>query len=357
MASETIVEVLKLQARICAAMGSPFSAALLERAAEAAAQGAAPMADLFAPWAEASRESLLADAVALRWLGATHDLALCGEDAAVSNAWPSPERPVDADGAWAALQPAMRDRPQRLADFMGHEPQTNEVRRSVGLLGGFLEAAQAAALPMRLFELGASAGLNQLWDRYHYALGDGGTWGEAASPVAIDTAWRGPPPRLETGVAVATRAACDRAPIDLSRPEARRRLRAFVWADQFDRLARLDAAVGLALASGVRVEAMDALAFVRDRVRPQAGSLGVIYHSVVWQYLPAATQAALESEIAALGRQAGADAPLAWLRMEPRPPDLAIMEIRLTLWPGGEDRRLGRCHPHGAWVEWDAGGA
>ena len=48
------------------------------------------------------------------------------------------------------------------------------------------------------------------------------------------------------------RAACDRAPVDLADPIARRRLRAFVWADQFDRLARLDAAIAAALAAGVR---------------------------------------------------------------------------------------------------------
>jgi hypothetical protein len=356
MASEAHVEVLKLQASVCAAMGSPFSARLLERAAGAVEAGDAATRALFTPWAAASRETLLADAVALRWLGAVHDLALSGEDEALSRAWPAPNRPGNEDAAWDAAQGAMVAQAPRFVAFMGHEPQTNEVRRSAGLLGGFLEAAHATGLPLRTFELGASAGLNQLWDRYRYALGPEAAWGEATSPVVLDTDWRGPLPRLEAPIEVVARAACDRAPVDLTQAGARRRLRAYVWADQFDRLQRLDAAVAVALEAGARVEAIDALAFTRERVRPQAGALSVIYHSVFWQYLPAATRDDLQAAIADLGASATGRAPLAWLRMEPRPPDMATMEIRLTLWPGGEDRRLARGHPHGAWVDWEAAG-
>jgi hypothetical protein len=75
---------------------------------------------------------------------------------------------------------------------------------------------------------------------------------------------------------------------------------------------------------------------------------------VFWQYLPAQTQGELAAGIAGLGKDARADAPLAWLRMEPRMDNLAEMEVRLTIWPGGEDRRLARCNPHGNWVEWEA---
>jgi hypothetical protein len=353
MAADAIVQALKIQAGVCAAMGSPFSARLLEQAAEAVERGEDAVSGLFTPWAEATRETLLADAVALRWLGAAHDLALSGEDVALASAWPQPGRPGDEAAAWGALGEAMRARGPRFEDFMGHEPQTNEVRRSVCLLGGFLEAAHATGLPLRIFELGASAGLNQLWDRYGYSLGPGGAWGEADAGLSIDTDWRGGPPRLDAPVSVVARAACDRAPIDLTDAKARRRLRAYVWADQFDRLARLDRAVATALAAGVQVEALDALAFTRTRVRPQPGALSVIYHSVFWQYLPRATREGLQAAIADIGAEATAAAPLAWLRMEPRPPDMATMEIRLTLWPGGEDRRLARCHPHGAWVAWD----
>jgi hypothetical protein len=73
--SEALIDVLKWQGAACAAMGSPFSGALLERAS--AALGDHPsFAALFAPWRGLGRRALFDDAVALRWLGALHDLVL-----------------------------------------------------------------------------------------------------------------------------------------------------------------------------------------------------------------------------------------------------------------------------------------
>jgi hypothetical protein len=244
--------------------------------------------------------------------------------------------------------------PERFAGFMSHEPQTNEVRRSACLLPGFLTLAAETGLPLRIFEIGASAGLNQLWDRYHYDLGAGGSWGDAASDVRLDTDWRGGAPPLEAAISVVHRAACDRKPVDLRDPVARRRLKAYVWADQFERLERLDAAVAMALAGGVQVEAEDAVTWVADRAAPAEGAATVIFHSVFWQYMPSASQAAVRATIEALGARATPTAPFAWLRMEPPPENLAAMELRLTVWPGGEDRRLARVHPHGASIAWEA---
>jgi len=100
------------------------------------------------------------------------------------------------------------------------------------------------------------------------------------------------------------------------------------------------------------VENADALDWVRARVRPQAAAATVLYHSVFWTYMSASQQAALSAAILDLGRHASAQAPFAWLRMEPKPDDITTMEVRLTLWPGGEDRLLAESHPHGAWVRW-----
>ena len=142
-------------------MGSAFSEALLGQAvADVAKSG--PTRDLFTPWDGASTRSLITDAAPLRLLGALHDLALSG----VAAAYPTADRPGDPEAAWAAALEAMADHPRRFSDFMAHEPQTNEVRRSVCLLPGFLEVARETGLPLRTFEIAASAGLNQLWDRY-----------------------------------------------------------------------------------------------------------------------------------------------------------------------------------------------
>ena len=66
---------------------------------------------------------------------------------------------LDAETIWAAVSVAMAERRERLAAFMAHEPQTNEVRRSICHIGGFLEVALATGLlPLRCFEIAASAG-------------------------------------------------------------------------------------------------------------------------------------------------------------------------------------------------------
>ena len=173
--------------------------------------------------------------------------------------------------------------------------------------------------------------------------------------LLIDAEWRGRPGPFEASAKVIERAACDRAPVDLADPIARRRLRAFVWADQFDRLARLDAAIAAALAAGTRVEAADAVAWTEARVAPREGAATVLFHSVFQQYMPAESQAALADLSRERGEAATPEAPFAWLRMEPQADNLAVMELLLTLWPGGADRRLATVHPHGAWVEWEAG--
>ena len=351
MADDPIAQALMFQSSACEAMGSRFSSRLLTLAARAVAQPG-PVRDLFAPWAAASARALMEDAVPLRLLGAVHERALSGAAPDLTAAYPHGDSPGDPDRAWAMAEASIASDPAPLAAFMAHEPQTNETRRSLCLLGGYLTVAGEKRLPLRLFELGASAGLNQNWDRFRFELGGAGAWGDPASPVAMDTDWRGPPPPLDANVRVVSRVACDRKPVDINDADARRRLKAYVWADQSERLTRLDAAVGMALAQGTRVEAADAADWTAARVAPAPGAATVLFHSVFWQYLPKDTQGALEAMICQIGERATPDAPFAWLRMEPPPNDISKMEIRLTLWPTGQERLLGTCHPHGAWVAW-----
>jgi hypothetical protein len=348
-----LVRAFEIQSGACAALGSPFSGALLAHAARDIADGG-PLAGLLAPFAGLSTRALVGDAVPIRWLGCVHDLALSGAAPAVAAAYPAPDRPVGADAAWAAARAAMIAAPERFSAFMAHEPQTNEVRRSACLLPGFLTVAAETGLPLRLFEVGASAGLNQLWDRYRYDYGGAGSWGDPGSSVRLDAEWRGEPGPLGVAARVVSRAACDRKPVDIQDPIARRRLKAFVWADQFDRLTRLEAAIAMALAAGTRVEAEDAAVWTAARAAPTPGAATVLFHSIFWQYMPPDRQAALTAAILALGEEASAATPFAWLRMEPPPGNLAITELRLTLWPGAENRLLGRVHPHGAWIAWGA---
>jgi hypothetical protein len=348
--TEALTQAFRIQGHACRGLGSPFYADLCEAIA-GSVEGGDELEGVLAPWAGADVRALFGDAVVLRLLGALHDRVLSGEDPALAAAYPHPGQEVEVAEAWRPGRAAIAAAPARIAAFMDHEPQTNEVRRSVCLVGGFLTVAKLTGLPIRAFELGASAGLNTSWDHFRYRLGDA-TWGDPAAKVVLDADWTGPAPPVDAEVRVAERAACDRRPVDLTDPIQRRRLLAYLWPDQFERAVRIRAAIDLALELGVKVETADAPTWAAQRAAPKAGAATVLYHSVFWQYMPAESQAALTATIEGFGAQATAEAPFAWLRMEPPPENMAGMEVRLTLWPGGQERVLAQVHPHGATVKW-----
>jgi hypothetical protein len=346
-----IVHSFRLQAGWCDRLGSPFTARLLECAVNDLESGG-PLSDVICAWPG----DPIADALPLRVAGALHALVLSGEAPDLAAIYPPQRAGLPDPGAlWPVVLAALAAHRPHVQTYLASPPQTNEVSRSAVLLGGFLEIARLTAgrLPLRLLEIGASAGLNQLWDRYRYRLGEEGNWGDPASPVRISTRWTGPLPRsLDIVVRVAERAACDLSPIDLDDDAQCLRLRSYVWADQRERLARLDAAIDLARRAGIEVEQADAAVWVeRQLSKPADGRATVLYHSIMWQYMPQETRERIADAVAAAARRARADAPLAWLRYEPPAPE-ARQELRLMLWPGGEERLLARAHPHGTSVHW-----
>ena len=354
MADTSIIDALNGQARICTEFGAPFCGALIGLAAQDVAAGG-PAAGLLAPWRNAERREIVADAATLRLLGAFHDLALSGLAPELTRAFPGDVAAGDAAAAWRVLRGLIPQHAARLSSFMTQEPQTNEVGRSAFLMPGLQQVARVTGLPLRCFEIAASAGLNISWDAYRYQLG-GAAWGDAASSVKLAPNWRGTAPVLGP-VQVVERAGCDRKPIDLGDADQRQRLRAYVWADQRDRFTRLSAAIDLAVARSVHVEAKDAGDFVRTRAAPQAGAATIVYHSVFWSYMPRAAQDSLRALLNERGTQATRDAPFAWLAAEPTNEKPDQFEIRLTTWPSGAESLLGLAHPHGAWVEWFGAGA
>ncbi len=333
------------QIKWCADNGSPFTARVLEAAWADRERGGA-LSELLPSW----HGDAGADAVPLRVAGALHALALSGRDVELAALYPPRQAPGDITHAVAN---AITDHRDVVTEYLAVAPQTNEIGRSAVLLPGFSAIAQATQLPLATFEIGASAGLNQLWHHYRYALGDV-AWGDAASEVLIRCDWQGSRPALPERIEVASHAACDSSPIDLQRDGAALRLMSYVWPEHGERLARLRAAIALAQRLQVRVEAADALTWTQEVLSTQrVGCATVIYHTVMWQYLAEPTRNGLRGLIEATGSHATRQAPLAWLAFEP-PNNDARMLLTLTLWPGGERQVLAEAHPHGAWVRWVA---
>ena len=277
---------------------------------------------------------------------------LAGNAPALAAFYP-PHAPGDDPAFWNAIAASISVNDAEMTAFLDSPPQTNEVARSAVLLGGFLTIAEAVRRPLALYELGASAGLNLLFDRYAYDLDDGRRWGGATSPVRISCAWKGRTPSLATPLTIASRAAVDLRPVDARSTDDRERMLAYIWPEQTERLRRIEPALDMVASSGLVVEQGDALAWLKNVMAgpPPDGVCRVAYHSVFFQYLPPELRKALHQEIIAIGERATAAAPLAWLSMEAGE-DRMSCELRLTIWPGAERRTLAQVDWHGRWATW-----
>jgi hypothetical protein len=344
MDPETLRTALQFQSGGCRHYGSPFYADLL--AAEMAEIGRdGPLERLVADWEGDPLRGFLP----LRVLGAVHERVLAGAAPDLARFYPSVGGRVRMPDAWHAFRDVLESQREVLRVSIERWPQTNEVRRCASLLGGFLWIAQRLQQPLHLREIGASAGLNLLWDRYRYVLGPH-RWGAPKAPVRIEAEWDGPPAPFETRIEIASRAGCDLVPVRVADPAQVRRLEAFVWADQPERLAELRAAVAFARADPPRLDRASAADWLAaELTRSGAGEAFVLFHSAVWIYLGREEQA----RICELLERRGREAPLAWMRQEHRD-GAGPVEIHVTLWPPGEEIHLADGHPHGRRVRWRA---
>jgi hypothetical protein len=337
------------QARICPTLGSPFMGALMAGIG-ARLTGGAPFPDAVLGWPGRP----WADALALRVAGGLHALARSGLRPALSAAYPG----GSGGDAVAVGLAAMAQDGDFLLPWLDSAPQTNEVGRSSVLLGGALHAADRLAMPFEVLEIGASAGLNLMFDRWRHVLGGGRGWGAMDAPAVIESDWQGATPPLHAPLLIRARAGCDLRPMDASDPATKARMIAYLWPDQTARIARAEAALAAVAAAGLRPDAGDAGEWAADRLaRPQPeGMARMLVHSIVWPYLPLPVKDRVRAALRDAGARATAARPLAWLRLEP---DGAADDasIRLTIWtgaegPGGDGRELGRGDFHGRWARW-----
>ncbi len=346
-AREQLVDAFTLQAGFCENLGSPFTARVLKvLAADIASDGI--LADLLDDFAEEP----VAAALALRVAGALHFRALDDPSAPLGEMYAAAgDGGPEDDVLQSVLIEDMRQNRSHYAAYLKGPPQTNEVGRSGVMIGGYLSVADQTRLPLHVFEIGASAGLNLGFDRFFYSFGSQ-TWGNRASPVTLTPDWHGGIPPLDAPLTVERRSGCDIAPVNIGDPKNQRRLESYIWPDQPDRLARLRGAVSIAKELGTQVVQESADVFIQKALEgPAPNSVRVIAHTIMWQYMPEEMQADIEHTIRRAGSDASETSPIAWLRLEPidvkDPP-----RLRLNVWPGGGTQDLAIAHPHGASVKW-----
>lgn len=331
------------QAKVCADLGSPFTARLLDGLAGAILPGT-PLADRLLSWP--GDMSVSGDVLPLRLAGGLHALVRLGRDGDLSDAYADPE--IDGARLAAVALGAMKRNEAFLLDWIESPPQTNEVRRSIVVIAAARMLTARHGLPLILSELGASAGLILIWDRYVLEIGDQ-RFGPTDPILTLRPNWVGPLPDSCQPVVV-ERAGVDLNPLDPVTDK--QRLLSYIWADQIDRRERTEAALEEAVRLRPRVDRADAVDWLATRLAMQRmGHMHLVYHTIVWQYFPAEKQAAGRALLAAAGARATQDAPLAHLEMEAdgQGPGAGLY---VTLWPGGVRQALGRADFHGRWIDW-----
>jgi hypothetical protein len=292
----------------------------------------------------------LEDAMPLRLAGGFHHLLLTGDEKRLEPVYQG--KVTDQAEVDVIVAAVTADHDARLLPWLDGPPQTNEAGRSASFMAGLLWLSERLGPKFELNELGASAGINSMMERYHYDLG-GVAAGPAGSPMQINPKWRGPPPPHAPVEFVSIRG-CDQAPIDLSDPDAALRVKSYVWPENLDRITRMDAAIALASEKRPDVVKADALDWVLDRLAaPQdTGVTRVFNHSIVWQYIPADRRQAITEAIEAAGATASPAKPVAWMMLETNR-DTFAHELRIKYWPGPDEwTLLAQAQAHGAWVEW-----
>lgn len=293
------------------------------------------------------------DALPLRLAGALHNLLLTGEDRRLEPVYAG--LLTDQGQIDAIVLELVEKYDTRLLPWLDGPPQTNEAGRSWAFMGALKWLSARLGPQFAMYELGASAGVNTMMDRYYFDLG-GVTAGPKRSSMRITPEWRGPPPP-DAEVKIVSIRGCDQAPIDLSDPAMALKLKSYVWPEVNQRIGRIDAAIALAAEKSPQIAHQDAGPFVDDMLAEplQPGVTRVLFHSIVWQYIPQQTRANIETAMAEAGAAATSDSPLAWISLETNR-ETFRHELRVRYWPGGAQAALLGCgHPHGAWAQWFEG--
>lgn len=339
------------QAEACEALGSAFTRRLCRLFAARLSADSTIGRHIF-NWE--GDYSAKADNVALRLCGAINHLALTGTDTLLQSVYPP--RPnfefLNDDTVWDIINGAFERHYGAIIRFMKSAPQTNEVRRSAALIPAYHAIARCFDMPINLFELGASAGLNLYPDLYgiqtdEFSINPG-------SRLVLSPEWRGDNPVIGE-LSISRRKACDLTPVDISNDANCIRMLAYIWPDQIKRVTRTKAAIDLAQNNPDHlVEQSDAIEWLEKCLNDRGKNhVSVFHHTIAWQYFPTALQAKGEALFKTHGSKATSAAPLIRLSMESDGKGAGEGALlTMTVWPSGKTYQLGRADFHGRWVDW-----
>jgi hypothetical protein len=252
-----------------------------------------------------------------------------------------------------ALRALVGRRPAELSAVMlARRTQTNEPARCAVLLPALAQLPP----PLALIEVGASAGLTLLLDRYSYHYGGHRIAGLDPQAPVLHCAPSGPVPLPAQLPVITWRAGLDLSPLDVTSDDDVRWLSCLVWPGEGDRAERLAAAVASARRDPPAVHRGDLLTDLPAlAARAPADATLVVYHCAVLAYVTPRRRRQFAATVRGLGA--------AWLSGEgpgvvPGLPAPACQGAPFIL---GRDGRtaLAIADGHGEWLRWldqEAGG-
>jgi hypothetical protein len=229
--------------------------------------------------------------------------------------------------------------------------QTNEVQRSWVLVPLFLRVAErTGAEELDLLELGPSAGLNLVWDRYRCRY-QAGEWGPEEAALTLTAEERRPVPAglLGREVRVRNRTGIDRAPIDVTSEEGARLLKCFVWAGQTERLERLDRAIAAVRGDPPELVRGDFVELLPEVLAAQPdGALTVVFQTAALGYAGEEGKERVRAALDGAGRRR----PLVFISAGSGRTGDEHWGLRIVSYPGAEREFAGEADYHGAWLDW-----
>jgi hypothetical protein len=228
--------------------------------------------------------------------------------------------------------------------IMARRTQTNEPARCATLLPALAQLPQ----PLALIDIGASAGLTLLFDRYSYDYAGHFLAGRDPAAPTLRCDPRGPVPLPSRLPEITWRAGLDLNPLDVTNDDDVRWLSCLVWPGESDRAQRLAAAIATARRDPPTVHRGDLRTDLAGLAsQAPAGTHLVIYHSCVLYQVPARQREQFA------GAVRGLDA--SWLSSEapgvlPGTSRASSDELECVLSRDGE--AIGFADSHGTWVRW-----
>ncbi|PEZ08412.1 hypothetical protein CN326_05580 [Bacillus sp. AFS018417] len=285
------------------------------------------------------------------FLGAVHYLLLKGKEHVLKKYYPSiTKHPREIEDSFIHFKDFCRMyRDEIISILKSRLVQTNEVRRSAYLYPIFCYIYNVVKKPLSLIEIGTSAGLQLLWDKYSYSYGTNEVYGDKDSNVHITSEIKGnhTPPFLLSSPPVASKVGLDLHISDLGNSEDYLWLKSLIWPEHEERLALFESAAKCLIENPVKLVEGDGVALLTNVVEKLSNDNAIcIFHTHVANQIPEGSKYELIEKIKTIGSKR--DVFHIYNNMWDR-------KLHLDYFLNGIEynQTIGETDGHGRWFDWD----